>query len=151
MPSTASRCVLHRIVVCPLPHRGVHSTALWCPLHRIVVVLLPPCVRTRLGYTEYRSKEKWHNGWQPVDERTQKGFTMEARLAGIHECFSIPASDDEGQYMTSTAILTAVKRKAGSALPRCNAATFGRILANTEGLIRRRTNRGSEYLVAPKE
>ena len=68
----------------------------------------------------------------------------------FHECFSIPASEAEGKFMTSTAILSAVKRRAGSALPRCNAATFGRILANIDGLVRRRNSNGTEYLVVPK-
>ena len=68
----------------------------------------------------------------------------------FHECFDIPASEDEGQFMTPTAILNIVKRHAGSALPRCNVSGFGRILANMEGLIRDRANCGTVYLVTPK-
>ena len=37
-----------------------------------------------MGYVEYRSKEKWHYGWRPVDERVQNGLAMEARLAGLN-------------------------------------------------------------------
>ena len=37
-----------------------------------------------MGYVEYRSKEKWHYGWQPVDERMQNSMAMEARLAGLN-------------------------------------------------------------------
>jgi hypothetical protein len=68
----------------------------------------------------------------------------------FHECFDIPASEDEGQFMSPTAILNIVKRHAGSALPRCNVSGFGRILANMEGLIRDRANCGTVYLVTPK-
>ena len=36
-----------------------------------------------MGYTEYRSKEKRYADWQPVDDRSLKGLTMEVRLGGI--------------------------------------------------------------------
>ena len=38
---------------------------------------------TVMGYPEFRSKEKWHLGWQPVDERVQNSLAMEARLGGL--------------------------------------------------------------------
>ena len=41
-------------------------------------------MNTVMGYVEYRSKEKWHFGWQPVDERVQNSMAMEARLAGLN-------------------------------------------------------------------
>ncbi len=41
-------------------------------------------MNTVMGYVEYRSKEKWHHGWQPVDERVQNSMAMEARLAGLN-------------------------------------------------------------------
>jgi len=40
-------------------------------------------MNTVMGYPEYRSKEKWHIGWQPVDERAHNSLAMEARLAGL--------------------------------------------------------------------
>ena len=36
-----------------------------------------------MGYTEYRSKERRYADWQPVDDRSLKGLTMEVRLGGI--------------------------------------------------------------------
>ena len=36
-----------------------------------------------MGYTEYRSKGKRYADWQPVDDRSLKGLTMEVRLGGI--------------------------------------------------------------------
>ena len=68
----------------------------------------------------------------------------------FHECFAITDNDTEGQYMTPTAILGIVKRHAGSALPRCSVNAFGRVLANMEGIVRRRNTQGTEYLVIPK-
>ena len=41
-------------------------------------------MNTVMGYVEYRPKNTWHYGWQPVDERVQNGMAMEARLAGIN-------------------------------------------------------------------
>lgn len=41
-------------------------------------------MNTIMGYVEYRSKEKWHYGWRPVDERIQNSMAMEARLAGLN-------------------------------------------------------------------
>ncbi|MBQ8462571.1 MAG: DUF3874 domain-containing protein [Prevotella sp.] len=40
-------------------------------------------MNTVMGYAEYRSKEKWHLGWRPVDDRVQNSLAMEARLAGL--------------------------------------------------------------------
>ena len=41
-------------------------------------------MNTVMGYVEYRSKEKWHYGWRPVDERVQNSMAMEARMAGLN-------------------------------------------------------------------
>ena len=68
----------------------------------------------------------------------------------FHECFSIPADGETGQYMTPTEIFAVVKKRAGSAISRGDLRGFGRILTNMEGLIRRRTRRGTEYFVATK-
>ena len=91
------------------------------------------------------------------DEQTQRVMAsnrqFQLRLPEelyFHECFSIPSDKEEGQFMTPTAIFAEVKRRAGSAIPRGDLRAFGRILANMEGLVRRRTRRGTEYLVTPK-
>ena len=39
---------------------------------------------TVMGYTEYRSLDRWQYGWHPVDERVQNSLAMEARLAGLN-------------------------------------------------------------------
>ena len=36
-----------------------------------------------LGYTEYRPNNTWVQDWQPCDEKTTNGMTIEAKLAGI--------------------------------------------------------------------
>ena len=91
------------------------------------------------------------------DEQTQRVMAsnrqFQLRLPEelyFHECFSIPSDKENGQFMTPTAIFAEVKRRAGSAISRGDLRTFGRILANMEGLIRRRTRRGTEYFVTPK-
>ena len=91
------------------------------------------------------------------DEQTQRVMAsnrqFQLRLPEelyFHECFAIPSDKEKGQFMTPTAIFAEVKRRAGSAIPRGDLRAFGRILANMEGLVRRRTRRGTEYLVTPK-
>lgn len=65
----------------------------------------------------------------------------------FHECFEIPTGDDEGEYMTSAAIFDVVKQKAGSSLRLSTLNNFGRTLTNMSNLQRRRSSKGTEYLV----
>ena len=39
---------------------------------------------TVMGYVEYCPKEKWHQGWRPVDDRMQNTMTMDARKNGLN-------------------------------------------------------------------
>lgn len=65
----------------------------------------------------------------------------------FYECFEIPTGDDEGEYMTSAAIFDVVKQKAGSSLRLSTLNNFGRTLTNMSNLQRRRSSKGTEYLV----
>ena len=67
------------------------------------------------------------------------------------ECFGIPEREEDGQYMTTAAIFSIIKKKAGSAIRTANLRTFGRFLTNMEQLKRKRTRFGSEYLVFLKK
>ena len=69
----------------------------------------------------------------------------------FHECFDIPERDEDGQYMTTAAIFSVIKRKAGSAIRNGNIRSFGRFLTNIDQLKRKRTRYGTEYLVQQKE
>ena len=65
------------------------------------------------------------------------------------ECFAIPESEEEGQYMTAAAIFSVIKKKAGTAISHGNIRIFGRFLMNIDHLKRKRTRFGAEYLVLP--
>ena len=67
------------------------------------------------------------------------------------ECFRIPEKEEEGQYMSTTAIFTVIKKKAGTAIRNGNLRLFGRFLSNIKHIRKRRTSYGTEYLVSPLE
>lgn len=63
------------------------------------------------------------------------------------ECFA-PAQDErKGQYKTVAAIFQVLKAKFGASLDTANFCSFGRKLKNIDGLKRKRTMKGTEYLV----
>ena len=65
------------------------------------------------------------------------------------ECFDIAADEREGKWMSATAIFDRIRKHARSALRNANIQRFGRVLANIDGLQRRKVRNGSEYLVKP--
>ena len=66
----------------------------------------------------------------------------------FHELFVMPASEEEGQWMSTTAIFEYIRKKAGTAALRgANIHSLGHFLTNLEGILRRRTRNGTEYLV----
>ena len=69
----------------------------------------------------------------------------------FHDLFTIPKSDEEGRWMSTSDIFLLIKKKAGASLRGGNIRSFGHLLTNMEGLIRRRTRQGTEYLVRPIE
>ena len=64
------------------------------------------------------------------------------------ECFRIVASEAEGQWFSAAAVFDVIKRRAGAALRGGNLIRFSRILANVPNIVRHRTSRGVEYLLA---
>lgn len=65
------------------------------------------------------------------------------------ECFAIPEHEEDGEYMTTAAIFSTIKKKAGTAIAHGNIRNLGRFLTNIENLKRKRTHFGTEYLVIP--
>ena len=67
------------------------------------------------------------------------------------ELFDVAAEDDaKGQWLTAAAIFQRIRKAAGSTLKQSNMISFGRMLANIEGMQRHRTVNGMEYWVRPK-
>lgn len=63
------------------------------------------------------------------------------------EIFEAAADTQHGRWLSTAAIYRRVRSTAGSALRQTNIVAFGRMLSATEGLQRRRTTNGTEYLV----
>jgi predicted P-loop ATPase len=65
----------------------------------------------------------------------------------LNEYFEITYDENEGTYLSPSAIFTYLKEKAGSSLRVTNIRSLGRMLANMEGIRRRRVNAGTQYLL----
>ena len=65
----------------------------------------------------------------------------------FNDCFEPATSESDGEYLTSSAIFAHIKKLAGSDLRLNSLNHFGRTLSNIPNLQRRRTKKGTEYLV----
>lgn len=65
----------------------------------------------------------------------------------FNDCFEPATSESDGKYLTSSAIFAHIKKLAGSDLRLNNLNHFGRTLSNIPNLQRKRTTKGTEYLV----
>ena len=63
------------------------------------------------------------------------------------ECFGITDNEQSGTYLSAAAIFNELKQKYGSGTIGNSLLSFGRKLKNINGIKRRRTNKGTEYLV----
>ncbi len=61
--------------------------------------------------------------------------------------FEIASSEDDGQYYTASAIFAYIRKVAGHDLRLSSLNHFGRMLANIPNIQRKRTTKGTEYLV----
>ena len=69
----------------------------------------------------------------------------------FHQYYDVPESTEQkGEWMTTTEILVALKRKAGAVLQAPSAIAFGRILTSMPGLLSRHTRSGTEFYVREK-
>ncbi len=65
----------------------------------------------------------------------------------FHELFEVAENEQEGQWMTTAAIYSRIKKVAGSTLRQASLIGFGRMLSNLDGMQRRRYVNGTEYLI----
>lgn len=96
------------------------------------------------------------NGEKTYFDAEQTALIMEnnrryQQVAPIMQCFSesfTPTEDEnEGIFMTAAAIFSELKAKYGASLEAKSLLSFGRCLKNIDGLKRKRTMKGTEYLV----
>lgn len=78
-------------------------------------------------------------------------FSRIRQVDPVMQCFSesfTPTEDkNEGTFMTAAAIFSELKAKYGASLEAKSLLSFGRCLKNIDGLKRKRTMKGTEYLV----
>ncbi len=96
------------------------------------------------------------NGEKTYFDAEQTALIMEnnrryQQVDPIMQCFSesfTPTEDEnEGTFMTAAAIFSELKTKYGASLEAKSLLSFGRCLKNIDGLKRKRTMKGTEYLV----
>lgn len=67
------------------------------------------------------------------------------------ESFTPTEDENEGTFMTAAAIFSELKAKYGASLEAKSLLSFGRCLKNIDGLKRKRTMKGTEYLVVRRK
>ncbi len=67
------------------------------------------------------------------------------------EYFEVCDSEQQGEYLTAAAVMANIKSKAGSIAGNANLMSFGRWLANLDGIRHRRSNQGTQYLLKRKD
>lgn len=96
------------------------------------------------------------NGEKTYFDAEQTALIMEnnrryQQVDPVMQCFSesfTPTEDEnEGTFMTAAAIFSELKAKYGASLEAKSLLSFGRCLKNIDGLKRKRTMKGTEYLV----
>lgn len=96
------------------------------------------------------------NGEKTHFDAEQTALIMEnnrryQQIDPVMQCFSesfTPTEDEnEGTFMTAAAIFSELKAKYGASLEAKSLLSFGRCLKNIDGLKRKRTMKGTEYLV----
>lgn len=72
---------------------------------------------------------------------------QEPAMICFNDMFEPCADEHDGQWCNTAIILTRLRKRYGSAMVRTNMIGFGRMLTNVPTLLRRRTGRGTLYLV----
>lgn len=95
-----------------------------------------------------------HEAYYFDDEQTQQILESNRQFQQLtpaeqffNDCFEPATSESDGEYLTSSAIFAHIKKLAGSDLRLNSLNHFGRTLSNIPNLQRRRTKKGTEYLV----
>lgn len=94
------------------------------------------------------------NGEKTYFDAEQTALIMEnnrryQQIDPVMQCFCETPTEDEneGTFMTAAAIFSELKAKYGASLEAKSLLSFGRCLKNIDGLKRKRTMKGTEYLI----
>ena len=86
-----------------------------------------------------------------IMENNKRYQQVEPIMQCFSECFAPTENECEGIFMTAAAIYGELKAKYGSSLEAKSLLSFGRSLKNIDGLKRKRTMKGTEYLVIKRK
>lgn len=122
----------------------------------------PIDVSVRLNYEQLyaQAMDALDKGEKSYFDAAQTAIIMESNQqfqqpSIIKQCFLEvfePTEDENrGKYMSSTAIFNVLKQKFGSSLKITTLQKFGRELQNIDGMMKKRTRSGSEYLVVRRD
>ena len=82
-----------------------------------------------------------------IIEHNRQFHAQAPAMVCFNDMFEQCDDEREGQWRSTAEILTLLRKRYGTALKNTNMISFGRLLANMPGLLRRRTGRGTMYLV----
>ena len=82
-----------------------------------------------------------------IIEHNRQFHAQPPAMVCFNDMFEPCADEREGQWRSTAEILTLLRKRYGAALKNTNMISFGRLLANMPALLRRRTGRGTIYLV----
>lgn len=82
-----------------------------------------------------------------IMENNRRYQQVDPIMQRFSESFTPTEDENEGTFMTAAAIFSELKAKYGASLEAKSLLSFGRCLKNIDGLKRKRTMKGTEYLV----
>ena len=95
-----------------------------------------------------------HEPYYFNDEQTQQILESNRQFQQLtpaeqyfNDCFEPAESEADGKYLTASAIFAHIKKVAGGDLRLNSLNHFGRMLSNNSKIQRKRSNKGTEYLV----
>ena len=86
-----------------------------------------------------------------IMENNKKYQQADPIMQCFAESFEPTEDEDKGKFMTAAAIYGELKAKYGASLEAKSLLSFGRSLKNIDGMKRKRTMKGTEYLVIKRE
>ena len=122
----------------------------------------PIDVSVRPNYQQLfaQAEKAIRNGEKTYFDAEQTALIMEnnrryQQIDPVMQCFCesfTPTEDEnEGTFMTAAAIFSELKAKYGASLEAKSLLSFGRCLKNIDGLKRKRTMKGTEYLIIKRK
>ena len=126
-----------------------------------VELTAPIDVTTRINYDQlyaqamdaiYKGERYWFDQQETAEliAHNRKYQLLSPAEQYFRLCFEVCQDPSEGEYMSAADIFQRIKQVAGSSLGVSGITKFGQFLTNIDGIVRKRTNLGTVYLVKQK-